>query len=200
MRLAAPVELFIGIAHRFGTAAPEHDLHVDRFEAVVLEAVDDPGRAGDAFPWAQLAADPPPVFVLEEDRQTALQHEEDLLDLVRVRGIALPRRHIDDAEGEAACRDRVRVIVLAGTAGADEAVLRPAVTLDLSVLEGLPIGLLVAKPSDVAPRDILERQRGDFGRHLMASFGHRTPPIFRRHYTRSSCEKAWPAGAFAPQP
>src|SRR5215469_877052 len=42
--------VLIGIAHRLRPATPEHDLHVDRFEAVVLETVDDARRTGDAFP------------------------------------------------------------------------------------------------------------------------------------------------------
>ena len=76
MRLAAAVELVIGVAHRLGAAAAEHDLHIDRFETVVLKAVNDPGWAGDAFPWAQLAADAPLFFVFEENRQTPLQDKK----------------------------------------------------------------------------------------------------------------------------
>src|SRR5215469_18138372 len=161
MRLAAAVELVIGVAHRLRTAAAEHDLHIDRFETVVLKAVNDPGRAGDAFPRAQLAAHLPPVFVLEKDGQISLQDKKDLLDLVSVRRVALPRRHIHDAEGKAARRYRVRVIVLAGPTGADKAMLRAAVAFDLGVLEGFPIGLLVAKPPDIALGNLVERQRGD---------------------------------------
>jgi tRNA-dihydrouridine synthase A len=47
----------------------------------------------------------------------ALQHEEALLDLVGVRGVALPRLDIHDREREVLRRDHRRVIVLAGAAG-----------------------------------------------------------------------------------
>ena len=80
-------------------------------------------------------------FVFEKDRQISLEYKKDLLDLMCMRGIALPRRHKDDAEGKAAGRDRRRVVVLAGPAGADKAMLGAAVAFDLGILEGFPIGL-----------------------------------------------------------
>src|SRR5262249_62229321 len=48
--IAALVEVLVGVAHGLGLAASEHDLEVDRFEAVVLIAVDDAGGTRDAFP------------------------------------------------------------------------------------------------------------------------------------------------------
>src|SRR5258708_2915245 len=62
MRFAPPVELDIGVPHRLRTAAAEHDLEVDRLHALVLIAVDDPGRTGDAFPWPEGAGHPPPFL------------------------------------------------------------------------------------------------------------------------------------------
>jgi hypothetical protein len=53
--------------------------------------------------------------------------------------------------------------VLAGAAGVDEAMLGAAVAFDLGVLEGLPIGRLVAEAPDIALGDFLERERGNFG-------------------------------------
>src|SRR5436309_3368232 len=123
MRVATAVEVVVGVTHRLGAAAAEHDLHIDRLQPVVLEAVYHPGWAGEAFPRRQLAVDAAPGLVLEEDRQIALQDEEHLLDLVGMRRIALAGRHEHDAESEAARRDDARVVVLAGAAGADEAVL-----------------------------------------------------------------------------
>src|SRR5213595_2463489 len=118
MRVAALVELVIGIAHRIGPSLAEHDLEIHRFEALVLEAVDDPGRAGDAFPGAQSLAHLPAGLVLDEDGQDALQHKKDLLDLVRVRGVTLTGRTIDDAQRKGARRDDARIVVLTRAAGA----------------------------------------------------------------------------------
>src|SRR5437763_3016005 len=176
MRVAALVELVIGIAHRLGPSLAEHDLEIHRFEALVLEAVDDPGRAGDAFPWPQALPHLPAGLVLDEDGQDALQHKKDLLDLMRMRGVALARRAIDDAQREGARRDNARVIVLPRAAGADKAVLGAAVAVDLRVLEGLPIRRLVAEPADIALGDLVERERGDLGRHLVAGGSHHGSP------------------------
>jgi hypothetical protein len=43
MGVAAAIEIVVGIAHRLGTAAPEHDLDIGGFEAVILIAVNDSG-------------------------------------------------------------------------------------------------------------------------------------------------------------
>jgi len=51
--------------------------------------------------------------------------------------------------------------VLAGAAGADEAVLRALVALGLRILERGPVGLAIAKARDVAGRNLLQRQPGD---------------------------------------
>src|SRR5215469_1657305 len=110
MRVAAAVEVVIGVAHRLGTAAPEHDLHIDRLQAVVVETVNDPGRASDAFPWPELAADLPAGFVFEEHRQIALQDKKDLLDFVSMSRIGLTRRDIDDAQGKAAQWNGRRIV------------------------------------------------------------------------------------------
>src|SRR4029450_8400576 len=45
MRISPLVQVVVGVAHRLGLAAPDHDLEIDRLEAVVLVAVDDAGRA-----------------------------------------------------------------------------------------------------------------------------------------------------------
>src|SRR6059058_3785180 len=102
MGVALLVEVVVGVAHRLGLAAPEHDLEIDRLQAVVLEPVDHARRTGDAFPGSEFAGQPPAAFVLDEDAEITLQDEEYLLDLVRVRGVALARRAKDDAEREGA--------------------------------------------------------------------------------------------------
>src|SRR5438067_1652722 len=164
MRGAAAVELVVGIAHRLGPSLAEHDLKIHRFEALVLEAVDDPGRARYAFPGPEALPHLPAGLVLDEDGQDALQHKKDLLDLVRMRGVPLPRRAIDDAQGEGARRDDARVVVLPRAARPDKAVLGAALAVDLRVLEGFPIRNLVAEPADITLGDLVERQRGDFRR------------------------------------
>jgi hypothetical protein len=40
VRVAALVELVVGVAHGFRLAATQHHLHVDRLKAVVLTVVD----------------------------------------------------------------------------------------------------------------------------------------------------------------
>ena len=57
MRIPTFVQLTVGIAHRIGPAAAEHDLHVNRGERIVLIAVDHAGRTGDAFPGAEPRGD-----------------------------------------------------------------------------------------------------------------------------------------------
>src|SRR3984893_4285610 len=79
--VATPLEQFlIGIAHGFGLAASDHDLKIDRLQAVVLIAVDNSRGAGDAFPGAEAAGDPAGVFIFDEDVEMALAHEEDFFD------------------------------------------------------------------------------------------------------------------------
>src|SRR5438105_14143381 len=87
---------------------------------------------------------------------------------MRMRGVALARRAIDDAQREGARRDNARVTVLPRAAGADKAVLGAAVAVDLRVLERLPIRRLVAEPAAIALGDLVEPERDDRGRHLVA--------------------------------
>src|SRR5690348_16679567 len=123
MSIPPGVQLVIGITHRLGPTAAEHDLHINRFETVVLKPMDDPRRAGDALPRPELSVDPPAGLVLDEHGHVTLQYKEHLLDLMGMRGVALAGRHIHDREGEATRRDRSRVVMLARAAGADKAVL-----------------------------------------------------------------------------
>ena len=158
MCVSPPVELVVHIAHRVRTTAPEHHLKIDRLEAFVLVAVNDTRWAGNTLPRPERPADPPPAFIFDKHSQIPLKDEEDLLDLVRMRRVTLSRWHIHDAEGKGARRDDRGVVVLAGPACADEAMLGAAVAVDLGVLEGFPITLLVAKATDVALGDLVERQ------------------------------------------
>src|ERR1700730_189919 len=120
MGVSLLVELVVRIAHGLGLAAPEHDLEIDRREAVVLITVNDAGRTSDAFPRAEPRGQALAALVLDKDVEETLQHEENLLDLVGVRRIALPGLHIHDGKREIFGRNDGRVAVLAGTAGADE--------------------------------------------------------------------------------
>src|SRR5689334_2367933 len=154
MGVAALVELLVGVAHRLRAGAAEHDLEIDRLEAVVDVAVNDAGRAGDALPGPETRLEAAAGLVLDKDVEEAFEDEEHLLDLVRVRGVPLPRLDIHDAEREAARRDGAHVGVLAGAAGADEAVLRAPIAVDAGVLEGVPVGDAVAEAGDVALQDL----------------------------------------------
>src|SRR5580704_17875292 len=89
-----------------------------------------------------------------------------------MRGIAVAGIHIDDRQREIARRNDVRIVVLAGAAGADEAVLRPLVAVDLGVLEGGPVRLLVLEAADVFFHDVFERNTFEFFRARMTGDGH----------------------------
>src|SRR5262245_57583961 len=166
------VEFLVGVAHGFGLGASDHDLEIDRLEAVVLIAVDDTGGTGDALPGTEPGGEALAALVLDEHVEIALQHEEALLDLVGVRGVALARLHIHDRQGEVLRRNDGRVAVLAGAAGADEPVLRALVAFDLGVLERRPIRLLLAKAPDVFLHDLLDRNIDQFRRARMACNAH----------------------------
>src|SRR5262245_12254618 len=172
MRIPLLVELLVGVAHGLGLGASDHDLEVDRPEAVVLIAVDDAGRTRYAFPWTWPGGEALAALVLDEHVEVALQHEEALLDLVGVRGVALARLHVHDRQGEVLRRDHGRVAVLAGAAGADEPVLRALVALDLGVLVRRPIRLLLAKAPDVLLHDLIDRNIDQFRRARMPCNAH----------------------------
>src|SRR5262249_37280303 len=86
--------------------------------------------------------------------------------------IALSRLHIHDRQGEVLRRDHARIAVLAGTARADEAMLRALVALDLGVLERRPIRLLLAEASDIFLHDVLDWNIDQFGRSRMPCNAH----------------------------
>src|SRR5215813_11983367 len=105
-----------------------------------------------------------------------LEHEEAFLDLVGMRGIALSGLHIHDRQGEVLRRDDGRITVLAGAAGADEAVLRALVAFDLGVLECGPVGLLLAEAPDILLHDLLDRNADQFSRARMTCDAHGVSP------------------------
>src|SRR5204863_7551751 len=98
----------------------------------------------------------------DEDIDETLQHEEAFLDFVGVRGVALPRLDVHDREGKAPGRNNSRILVLAGAAGADEAMLGALVTLDLGILERGPVRLLVAEATDMFRHDVFDRDADEF--------------------------------------
>src|SRR6516225_9663164 len=172
MGIAALVEVLVGVAHGLGLAAPEHDLEVDRLEAVVLISVDDADGTRNAFPGPEAGGEALAALVLDEDVEVALEHEETLFDLVGVGGITLSRLHIHDRQGEVLRRDDGRIAVLARTARADEAVLRALVALDLGVFERRPIRFLLAKAPDIFLHDVLDRNIDQFRRTRMSCNAH----------------------------
>src|SRR5262249_52132291 len=112
--LVAPlVELVVGVSHRLRLAAAEHDLEIDRAQAVVLIAVNHAGRTRDAFPGPESRGDSLAALVLDEHIEKALEHEEALLHLVSVSGVALAGLDIHDREREVPGRDDGRIAVLA---------------------------------------------------------------------------------------
>ena len=113
MLLAPAIEIVVGIAHGLRRGAPQHDLEIYGFEAVVDIAVDHAGRAADALPLSEPRLDALPGLVLEKDGEEPVEHEENLLDLMGVRGVALAGRHEHDAQREAARRDHRGIVVLA---------------------------------------------------------------------------------------
>src|SRR5262245_36703493 len=174
MCVAALVELVIRVAHRFRLAAAEHHLEIDRLERVILIAMDDASRTRDALPWPESRGDALAALIFHEHIEIALQHEEALLDLMGMGGVALAGRHEHDREREVPGRDHGRIVVFAGTACADETMLGALVTLDLGVLEGRPVGLLVAKAPNISCHDVLDRDTFELGRTRMPGDAHGT--------------------------
>src|SRR6187397_3215670 len=82
MRVAALVELVVGVAHGFRLGAADHHLEINRLKRIVLIAVDHASGARDALPGAEPRGDALAGLVLDEHVEMALQHEEALLDLV----------------------------------------------------------------------------------------------------------------------
>src|ERR1700688_5046734 len=89
-----------------------------------------------------------------------------------MRGIALAGIHVDDRQREIARRNDVRIVVLAGTAGADETVLGALIAFDLGVLERGPVRLLVLEAADIFFHDLFERNTFEFLRARMTGDGH----------------------------
>src|SRR5207247_9497662 len=113
--------------------------------------------AAGAVPCSDPGLDALARAVLEEHFHLSLEDEEDLLDLVGVRGVALTWRHEHDAEREAAGGNEVRVAVLAGAAGADEPVLRTTIAVHAGVGARVPVGLPVGQARELTSDEDVER-------------------------------------------
>ena len=96
------------------------------------------------------------ALVLEEDAHLATQDEEDLLDLVRVRGVALAGRNEHHAEREVLGRD-VAAIGLTRGAVADEAMLRAPISVNTRISECVPVGDSVSPTRDLAIEQLRQR-------------------------------------------
>src|SRR5213594_1949841 len=138
--VALGLESGVRVAHEVRPRAPEHDLEIGRLESDVLEPMDDAGRRRDTIPAPEHGLLAAAGTVLEEDLHLAVEDEEHLLDLVRVRGVALALRHEHDAQRELLGGNGAHV-GLAGGAGADVPMLGPPVALDASVGERVPVWL-----------------------------------------------------------
>src|SRR5207248_7399438 len=68
--------------------------------------------------------------------------------------------------------------MLAGSAGANEAVLCPAIAFNLCVFERSPVALLFAEASDMGTHDIVKRCLFEFGGALMPGGRHRCSFVF----------------------
>ena len=140
MIFAAFVKFFVGVAHCFRLTATQHDLKPDRLEAGIIVTVNHTGRAGNAFPRAEPSGQAFTRLVLHKDVQKPFQDEKGFFDLMCVRRISLARLDIHDAERMRTRRDRIGIAVLAGSAGANEAVLGPFIPFYLGILERFPVG------------------------------------------------------------
>lgn len=176
MTVAIGIQIVVGIAHGLGLAPTQHDLEPDRLERVVVVAVDHTGRAGDALPGPQPGLQAAAVLILDEHIEQPLEHEEGLFDLMGVSGVPLPGVHKHDGQGVGACGNDAGIVMLARATSPDEAVLGPAIPLDLGVLEGLPVGHPVAVARDMGVHDLLERGIDEFGRARMAGNGQGFSP------------------------
>src|SRR6266478_8102640 len=190
LKVIAPAleQRIVGISHGFGLAASDHDLEINRLQTVVLIAMDDPRRAGDAFPGAEPARDLAAVFILDKDVEMALQDKEDFFDFMGVRGIALAGRHEHDGQREIAGRDRRRIAVFSRAPGADEAVLRALEALDLRIFERSPIRLAVGKTRDIALHDRIDRYAFEFLRARVSRRSHVN--LLRKSKTYQCCPAA----------
>src|SRR6185437_1295207 len=112
MRVTMAKELVIRITHRLRLSSTQHDLDIDRLEAVILEPMDDACRTRKTIPGSHALGDAMPRLILDEDGEDTLEHEEYFLAFMGMGSVALTRGHKDDAHGEGLCRDDVRIIML----------------------------------------------------------------------------------------
>src|SRR5262245_46312182 len=155
MRVALFRQLGVRVAHEPGLPGAQHHLQVRALDAHVLEAVDDVGGAGDAVPLSEHRLRAASLAVLEEHLDLAFEDEERLLDRMRVGGIALARRHVHDRQREMLGGDGLDV-TLAGRAGADVAMLRPAEAFDARVGESIPVRDTIDEAGDAALEQVLD--------------------------------------------
>ncbi len=117
--------LVLGMAdmdRHLGRAAADRDLHQDRLDAVIAEAVRPTALVEQQVAGPELHLDHL-VAPHRAHRQDALQDEEMLDDLVGVRARELADRLVDQAEGEVLGLQRRRIVRLGRSAGADIAQL-----------------------------------------------------------------------------
>src|ERR1700733_8086577 len=179
MRILALVQLIVDVAHGLRLAAAEHHLKINWRKRLILKSMDPARRTGDALPWTEPRRDPLAALVLHKNVEIPLQHEKTLLDLVGVRGVALARLAIDDRQGEIAGRDHRGIVVLAGGAGADKAMLCAPKPFDFGIGEGSPIGLLVPEAADIFLHDVFERNALEFFWARMPCHAHELAPSKR---------------------
>lgn len=146
MPISPVVQLIVGITHRLRSAAPQHHLKINGLQTVVFVAMNHAGWTGNALPWPESLGNLSAIFVLNEDIEMSLKHEENLFNLMGVRRIALARLYIHNGQGKIAGWNRIHITMLARAPGTDESMLRALVSLDLGILECRPVGLSISKP------------------------------------------------------
>ena len=96
MGITTLIKFVVGITHCFRLSATEHHLKIDRLKAVVMIAMNDASRAGNAFPWSEALFDFAAFLILNEYIEMTLQNEENLFYLMRMCCVSLSRRHEHD--------------------------------------------------------------------------------------------------------
>ncbi len=150
MSVTTLVKFVVGITHCFRLSATKHHLKIDRLKAVVMVAMNDASRAGNAFPWPETLFNFMAILILHEDVEMTLQNEEDLFHLMRMGCVPLSGRYEHDRERKISRRNRRIVSMLTGAASANKSMLSTLETLDLRILEGHPVRTPVGVTSDVA--------------------------------------------------
>src|SRR5262245_49929247 len=129
--------------------------------------MNDPGRARDTVPRAEIFLHPPAILFLEEHRHRPFQHEKYLFDRMRVRRIAFAWRHVHHRQPRRTRRNMSHLRLAESLA--DVAVLRATIAVVVRIAEYVPVRLDVGKAHRVALRNLFEAHVNDRGMTRMTS-------------------------------